>query len=113
MRVFWHAALLLLAMLPQAGCAAPAGSEPAGDKPARSEERLEFRAEVVYNAFERGFWGLVSEDGRRYDPGGLPREFQKPGLKVKVTARPVRDRVSFRMWGSPIAIEHIEPVESR
>jgi hypothetical protein len=92
----------LLGIAALAGAPAAAGGEPAAAAP------LEIRGEVVRLEIEGGFWGIVGEDGRRYDPGGLPPEFQQPGLKVEVRARAERDRISFRMWGTPIAIERIE-----
>lgn len=78
---------------------------------ANSARLLQFRGEVVHLAMEGGFWGIVAEDGRRYDPGRLPADLQQPGLKVRVTARPVQGRVSFRQWGVPIDVVHIERIE--
>jgi len=71
-------------------------------------ERLVIHGEVVFLAIEGGFWGIVGEDGRRYDPAGLLREFQQPGLKVRVEAKAIVGRISFRQWGTPIEIERIE-----
>lgn len=82
---------------------AMSGAGPEGD-----DAVLQIRGEVVYLDIEGGFWGIVGDDGRRYDPGRLAADFRQPGLKVQVTARAERARVSFRMWGTPITIEHIE-----
>lgn len=68
-----------------------------------AEDRLQFRGEVRHIPIEGGFWGIVAEDGRRFDPGALPPEFRRAGVKVEVSARPV-DRVSFRQWGTPIEV---------
>jgi hypothetical protein len=102
--------LLLAAISGLAGCT-PATN--ATEAPASDVAPVQFRGEIVYLAFEGGFWGIVAEDGRRYQPGGLPGEFRQPGLKVKVTAKPLRDRVTFRMWGTPIELVHIERAEPR
>lgn len=93
-----------LALLAAAGCAAQAGD-------ASPDSSLQFRGEIVHLNLEGGFWGIVAEDGRRYDPGRLPREFQRAGLKVRVTAKVTPARVSFRMWGTPIDIIQIERAE--
>lgn len=78
--------------------------KPAGDVAAA----LEFRGEVTYLPIEGGFWGIVAADGRRYDPGVLPPEFQQPGLRVRVVARAAQGRLSFRQWGQAIDIVTLE-----
>lgn len=109
MRQLLRMILVLATMLSAAGCAVPvrAGEPPAADRGATSAT-LQFRGEIVHLSFEGGFWGIVAEDGSRYDPGRLPPEFQQAGLKVLVTAKLVRERVSFRMWGKPIELVKIE-----
>jgi hypothetical protein len=94
----WFATVSLIV-----GCAGPVGA---------GEAVLEFRAEVVRIELEGGFWGLVAEDGRKYDPGRLTPDFQQAGLKVRVSANRA-PRVSFRMWGTPIDVLQIEPAPNR
>jgi hypothetical protein len=65
---------------------------------------FEFRGEVSHQALEGGFWAIVADDGRRFDPGKLPPEFQQAGLKVRVVAKLAKDRLSFRQWGQAIDI---------
>jgi len=72
------------------------------------KETITFEGKVVYLRFEGGFWGIVSDDGRSYDPGGLAPEFQVEGLRVRVKAEPLKDAVSFRMWGALVRIIAIE-----
>lgn len=80
-----------------------------GDRSADSAGApFEFRGEVAYLQIEGGFWGIVAVDGKRYDPGALPREFQQPGLRVRVVARLVQGRLSFRQWGQAIDIVALE-----
>ena len=66
-----------------------------------------FRGEVTHLTLEGGFWGIVAEDGRRFDPGQLPKAFQQAGRKVQVIARRTPDRISFRQWGQLIEIVEI------
>jgi len=95
----------LLAVLIAWGLAGCAG---ASDAAPTASEKMEIVGEVVRVELEGGFWGIVDRDGRRYDPSGLPSAFQQAGLKVRVHARADAERLSFRMWGRPIVIEHIE-----
>jgi hypothetical protein len=34
----------------------------------------------------------------------LPQEFQKDGLRIRARVEPVKDRISVRMWGTPVRI---------
>ncbi len=59
---------------------------------------------VRYIELEGGFYGIVADDGRKLDPVNLPEEFQKDGLRLEVRVVPLRDRVSVRMWGTPVRV---------
>lgn len=62
---------------------------------------------VVYKNLEGGFFAIEAEDGRKYNPMGLPQDFQKDGLRVKVKARPRPDAMSTQMYGVIIEIVNI------
>jgi hypothetical protein len=54
---------------------------------------------------EGGFWGLLSDDGRKYDPtGSLPRAARQEGVRVSVVAMRRTGVSSIRMWGTMIDI---------
>lgn len=59
---------------------------------------------VVFVKLEGGFWGIRGDDGQRYDPSNLGKEFRKEGLRIKLQARLRNDVVSFRMWGKVIEV---------
>jgi hypothetical protein len=91
-----------------AGAPLTAAAQQAASGNGTAVSQIVIQGEVTYVAIEGGFWGIVGADGKRYDPGRLAREFQQPGLKVRVEARPLSGQVSMRMWGTPIEILHIE-----
>jgi len=62
---------------------------------------------VVYLSFEGGFYGIVGDDGKNYDPINLPQEFKVDGLRVKFTAN-ITNHVSFHMWGYVVQLLSIE-----
>ena len=64
---------------------------------------------VQHQDIEGGFFGLVADDGAKYDPGTLPAEFQKDGLRVRFTARKT-SAMTTRMWGTTVEVEKIEAV---
>lgn len=69
-------------------------------------------ATVSYISLEGGFWGLVSEDGVKYQPVNLGEEFRKDGLKVELRARVIENTADFRMWGKQIEILEIKIQEN-
>ena len=70
-----------------------------------SANPLHFSGTVVWMDLEGGFYGLVSDDGRKFQPvGKLPAALAKDGLKVEGRLRLKKDFVSFRMWGEPVEI---------
>jgi len=67
-------------------------------------------ATVRHQDIEGGFYGLVTDDGTKYDPGTLPEAFRKEGLRVKFTARRT-NALTTRMWGTTVEIDHIEALK--
>jgi len=59
---------------------------------------------VRYLDVEGGFYGIVTDDGKKLDPVNLPREFQKDGLRIRARVELLQDRISIRMWGTPVRI---------
>jgi hypothetical protein len=67
-------------------------------------------ATVVYVPLNEGFWGFVTEDGRKLDPTGeLPEPFRAEGLRVRITGRFQPQAVSIRMWGQTFDLQSLEP----
>jgi hypothetical protein len=71
------------------------------------EERLRIVGTVRHVDLEGGFFGIVAEDHKQYEPVNLPDEFKEDGLPVEIKAVILRDVVGFRQWGQHIAIEEI------
>jgi len=65
---------------------------------------------VQYINLEGGFYGIVGEDGNKYDPVNLPDEFKQDGLRVKFSAKILKDQMSIHMWGALIEITEIEKI---
>ncbi|MHC4755778.1 MAG: hypothetical protein ACYTBP_11605 [Planctomycetota bacterium] len=63
---------------------------------------------VRYLMFEGGFYGIVGDDGRKYDPVKLPEKFRKDGVRVRFRAREKKNVAGIHMWGKIVVIEKIE-----
>jgi hypothetical protein len=97
------AGLVLLAAW--GGCRNSSAERP---EPARSETfgtgSEVVTATVRHIDLEGGFYGLETDDGRKLDPVNLPEELRKEGLRLQVRIVPLQDRISIRMWGTPVRI---------
>ena len=86
---------------------APEESPPTDRSMATDPSTFEIQGTVVHKNLEGGFYAIDGDDGRKFVPINLSERFMKDGLKVKVTARPKRDTMSFRMYGEIIEIVEI------
>lgn len=87
----------------------PAMTEPTTAAP--SENQISTTGTVRFQEMEGGFWGIVADDGRKFDPMGLDAKFQKEGLRVRFKATPDPDRMSTHMWGTIVNLTHIEKIK--
>lgn len=62
---------------------------------------------VRYVSIEGGFFGIVADNGKGYDPVNLPREYAKDGLRIAFQAVPIEGGVSIHMWGTIVRIVKI------
>jgi hypothetical protein len=63
---------------------------------------------VRHQGLEGGFWGIVGDDEKNYDPVNLAPEFQQEGLKVSFEAVPAASQASIHMWGTLVELKSIK-----
>ena len=67
---------------------------------------------VKYLTMEGGFYGIITDDGKRLLPMGLAPEYRQHGAKVKVQGELIKDMMTIQQWGTPfkvVAIELLSP----
>jgi len=65
---------------------------------------------IQYINLEGGFYGIVDDDGNKYDPVNLQNEFQEDGLRVKFSFKVLTDTASMHMWGTLIELTDIQEI---
>jgi len=65
---------------------------------------------VVFLAFEGGFFGIIDDQGRHWDPSNLSEEFKTDSLRVRFEGT-ITDLYTFHMWGRTIELTSIERIE--
>lgn len=71
---------------------------------------LQLTGEICYVSTEDGLYGIIGDDGIKYQPTNLPRELRKNGLPVKFTAGISDDIFTSINWGTTIKIKTIEKI---
>ena len=65
---------------------------------------------VLHVPVEGGFYGLLADNGTKYDPTNLPQEYRHNGLRVRFQVVPKKGMVSIHMWGTIVEILKIEKI---
>ena len=73
----------------------------------QSSEPFHLTGQVYYANIEGGFYGIISDDGIKYQPTNLPRKFKKEGLSLKFDAKIKNESISFFQWGTIIAVSNV------
>jgi hypothetical protein len=102
------AALCLGLALAGPACAAAPDAE-ALEPIERPVERAELVGTVVFLAVEGGCWGVRTDAGNTIEPMGLPPQYRKDGLRVRLVVRYPRGMTSTCQIGR---IAHVELVEA-
>lgn len=67
--------------------------------------------EVTYVNLSGGFYGIIGDDGTKYQPTNLSRQLRKAGLPVKFTFEPAKNSFSSILWGTIIDIKSVSRLE--
>jgi hypothetical protein len=74
----------------------------------RNQENLmRGRGTIQFVDLEGGFYGIVSDDGKRYQPINIEQEYHLNGLRVYFEGEILEDTVSIYMWGRPLSLVKI------
>ena len=106
--------LLLLALV--SGCATlaeygvrPSPGPEAADRPEAQDPEAEvtlvtLTGTVTRVDLEGGFWGLRGDDGRRYALEGLPGQWHKDGLRVRLRGHVFAEENAASRWGTVLEV---------
>lgn len=76
------------------------------NKDAVAEEETSFEVTVQFLNLEGGFYGLVTEDGRKLLPMNLEPEHRKAGLKLMVKGQELKGVRTIQQWGFPFELSY-------
>ena len=71
---------------------------------------LHLTGQVYYENIEGGFYGIIGDDGIKYQPTNLPRKFKKEGLSLKFDAKMKDGLVSAFQWGTIVELSNVSEI---
>ena len=66
---------------------------------------------ITFFDLEGGFYGLVADDGAKYDPLNLDAAFRQDGLRVRFRAQLRTGVMTIRQWGKPVEIQEMSRLD--
>ncbi len=72
------------------------------------EEVIRAKGTIKFINLEGGFFGIIADDGSKYNPLNLPNKYQRDGLGVSFEGKLRTDMMSINMWGKLIEIINIK-----
>jgi len=75
------------------------------------DDTLHLIGRVVYKDLEGGFYGFIAEDGTKYTPSKLPKEYLRNGLVIEIKAKPLLDIMTFTQYGTTIEIIDVKVLD--
>ena len=80
----------------------------AGTPPSQQRNEQMITGTILHIPIEGGFYGLLADNGTKYDPINLPEEYKQNGLRVKFYILQKKSMASIHMWGTIAEIVKIE-----
>jgi hypothetical protein len=78
------------------------------DKTRANGDVVSNRGKVKFIPLEGGFYGIVDEGGKHYQPVNLKQGFKVNGLPIYFKAKILPQPIGIYMWGVPIELYEIE-----
>lgn len=66
---------------------------------------------VVFNDFEGGFYGIITENGEKLLPMNMDKSLMRENNKVALKGKYEKDLMTTRQWGKPFIIIEIKLLE--
>ena len=83
-------------------------SEPTSN--AKIPNTFHLTGQVVFSNLEGGFYGIIGDDGKKYQPTNLPRKLKKDGLAIKFDAKIKDNGMSTFQWGTIVELSNVAPI---
>lgn len=73
---------------------------------------IKIRGTVKYLNLEGGFYAIYADDGAKYTPFNLAKEYRIAGLVVEIEGRLMDDMLSIQQHGEMLKIESVKIIDA-
>ena len=73
----------------------------------KKQEQQWQQVTVKYFDFEGGFYGLLADNGEKYLPMNLSKEYKVEGTVLKVKGHVIKGMMTTTQWGEPFEVSDI------
>jgi len=77
-----------------------------------SPKTFHLTGQVYYGTMEGGFYGIIGDDGVKYQPTNLPRKFKKEGLSLTFDITIKDSMVSAFQWGTIVELANVSEIKN-
>jgi hypothetical protein len=85
-------------------------SESKGPPVSESEVNWQYGT-VQHFTFEGGFYGIITDQGKKLLPINLPKNYHSSAMSIKIKGKLITDIMTVNQWGTPFEITEIVPVD--
>ena len=73
---------------------------------------ITFRGTVKYLQLEGGFFAIYADDGKKYTPTNLAKEFRIAGLVIEVEGQILTDVLSYQQHGEMLKVLKVKIIDA-
>ena len=81
------------------------------DNKTEKDAHMIITGQVLYQTMEGGFYGFVANDGRKYMPSGLAKQYRKNGLILEISAQLMPDILTTQQFGEVIKVLEVKVID--
>lgn len=70
--------------------------------------RVKISGKAKFQNIDMGFWGIISDDGKKYRPINMPEQLKVEGADVHCVVQEVDYDVDIYMWGTAVEVISFE-----
>lgn len=82
----------------------------AADNRPQADHTFHLTGQVTSSNIEGGFYGIIGDDGKKYQPTNLPRKFKKDGLIIQFDAKVKANIMSTFQWGTIVELSNVAQI---
>ncbi|WP_412972890.1 hypothetical protein [Glaciecola sp. MF2-115] len=73
----------------------------------KESEEITLKGQVLFQEMEGGFFGFIDENGKKYTPMGMNKEYLRHGLVIELTGTPLPNMMTITQFGEVIKVSNV------